>query len=664
MGDYGKAEPFFLEARALYEKALGTEHPEYATALNNLGSLYQAMGDYGKAEPCFLESRAIREKALGKEHPDYGYSLSNLSYLYLSTGAYSKSETFRKEQVALTVNLINRNFAFMPERQREAYWNMVKKTFDGSYSLSQVQPVPSVNALNYNNTLFAKGLLLRTSSAVRDAIYASGDARLIERFETLGSLHRQITQLQQNESADKASLKRLETQAEDLEKALTRSSAAFREAQADMALQWQDVRQSLKPDEAALEFISFSFYDKAWTDKTRYAALVLRPGMNAPVWIPLCEETQIQEILKRAEGRSADQQARIIYDVSGAQLYGVVWKPLEASLAGVKTVYYSPSGLLHKVAFNALPAEGSRLADKYDLNLVSSTREVVHARKQTAPGLPAAAAVYGGLEYNTPLAQMQTLARTYRSGGSAPVFSGSGQLASALPADRTRGGGSWVELPATRQEARNIQGYLTGRRIENTLYQDSFGSEESFKALDGKKVALIHVATHGFFLADLPQSREARDFDQPSRGGFRAAAAVAANPLLRSGLVLSGGNHAWTGEPVEGVEDGILTADEIARLNLLGARLVVLSACQTGLGDVNNSEGVFGLQRAFKLAGVETLIMSLWEVDDAATAKLMDTFYREWLAGRSKQAAFKAAQAAVRAEYPAPFYWAAFVMMD
>ncbi|GHU82026.1 hypothetical protein FACS189468_5710 [Spirochaetia bacterium] len=658
MGDYAKAEPYYLEALAIQEKALGKEHPGYASSLNNLGSLYQAMGNYAKAEPYFLEALAIREKALGKEHPGYGSSLRSLSYLYLSKGDYAKSETFTKENADLVTNLINRNFAFMSEGQRDAYWGMVKGDFEGSYSLSAAHPAASVNALNYNNTLFTKGLLLRTSNAVRDAIYSSGDTRLVEQFETLGSLRQQLSALQQKEDVNEAYRKSLEKQADDLDKALTRSSAAFRDVKADMSLEWQDVRKSLKADEAAVEFVSFELYDKKWTGKTLYAALVLRQGMAAPAWIPLCEEPQIQEILSRANGRSPAEQARIIYDVSGAALYNTVWKPLEASLGGAKTVYYSPSGLLHKIAFDALPAEGgARLADKYGLNLVSSTREIARlARSATDTVQLGSAVLYGGLQYNTGVDTMRTAAQSYRSAGGAV-------LASALPADPTRGG-AWVELPATRREVQNIQGYLAGRRITNTLYQDNFGIEESFKALSGGKTAVIHLATHGFFLADVPARNNDRDRDQMTRGGSRAAPAAAANPLLRSGLVLSGGNHAWTGESVEGVEDGILTADEIARLNLIGARLVVLSACQTGLGDVNNSEGVFGLQRAFKLAGVETLIMSLWEVDDAATAKLMDTFYREWLSGRSRQAAFKEAQRQVRADYPTPFYWAAFVMMD
>ncbi|GHV03130.1 hypothetical protein FACS189485_05450 [Spirochaetia bacterium] len=661
MGDYGKAEPYLLESLAIWEKALGKEHFHYAITLNNLGSLYQAMGNYAKAEPYFLEALAIREKALGKEHPDYSSSLSNLSFLYLDKGDYTKSETFTKESVALRVNLINHYFSFMSEQQRSTYWDIAKGEFEGSYSLSAVHPAASVNALNYNNTLFTKGLLLRTTNAVRDAIYSSGDARLIEQFETLGSIRQQLSALQQKEDVNEAYRKSLEKQAEDLDKALTRSSAAFRDVKADMSLEWQDVRKSLKADEAAVEFVSFKLYDKKWTGKTLYAALVLRQGMAAPAWIPLCEEQQIQEILSRANGKSSSEQARILYDVFGSQLYSTVWEPLEKELAGVKTIFYSPAGLLHKISFNALPAQGAqRLADKYDLNLVSSTREVVHADKNnTASMFPDSSVIYGGLQYDEDVALMQSTARSYGAAGE-PGPKQPVSVVSALPPGSTRGGGSWGPLPASRTESLRIHGYLNDKNIPAALYTDNLGNEESFKHLDGSKTNLIHLATHGFFLEDIEQNHDNRDLVERLGGGSKAFE----NPLLRSGLILAGGNHAWREEAIEGVEDGILTADEISRLNLTGTKLVVLSACQTGLGEVNNGEGVFGLQRAFKLAGVETLIMSLWEVDDDATSQLMAAFYQQWLSGKTKQDSFKEAQRQVRVKYPSPYYWAAFVLMD
>lgn len=658
IGDYARAEAYHLEAKDIKEKALGREHPDYAASLNGLGNVYSDMGDYARAEAYHMEAKDLWEKALGREHPYYVLSLNNLGRVYSDMGDYAGAESFIREADELQIRLVNQNFSFLSEQQRKLYWDAVSSSFERSYSLAYFYPSPTVKVLNYNNTLFTKGLLLRTTAAVRDAIYSSGDETLIGQYEELGRLRQQIDALRGKDDGNREYIQTLETHADSIDKALAQASAAFRDLKADLEIRWQDVQASLKQDEAAVEFAAFRLYDKKWTNTTVYAALVLRPGMDAPVWIPLCEEAQIQELWARTQGRSSSEQARILYDIFGRELYSIVWKPLEQELQGVKTVYYSPSGLLHKISFNAIPAEnGERLADIYDLNLVSSTREIVRMEKiiseATAPG---SAVVYGGLQYQLDKNLLLAAAQEYRRQEPEPAHT----LAVAPPVGLTRGG-AWNELPATREESLRIHQYLNERNIPDTLYQDSLGNEESFKHLDGAKTALIHLATHGFFLEDVERNYEERDLVQRLGGG---ASKAVENPLLRSGLLLSGGNLAWTGNPPEGVEDGMLTAAEIAGLNLVGTKLVVLSACQTGLGDVNNSEGVFGLQRAFKLAGAETLIMSLWELDDAATSKLMDTFYQQWLSGKSKQEAFKEAQRQVRDEYPAPYYWASFVLMD
>jgi len=657
MGEYAKAERYYLEAITIYEKALGKEHPYYSRSLNNLGGLYESMGDYAKAERYDLEATAIMEKILGKEHPDYAVSLNYLYSLYLSKKEYSQALTYKQEQIKINTGIVNKNFSFQTEQQRDAYWSANSSFFESSYSLSFYHPVPESNVLNFDNALFSKGLLLRTTNAVRDAIYASGNQALIAQFEELGGLRQQISALQQN-GGDETDIKTLEEKAEALDKSLTQSSAAFRQLKADLAISWQKVRDSLQKNEAAIEFVSFRIVDKGWTDTVQYAALVLKKDSKAPVWVPLCNESELKEILDKAEGRSSEQQARILYNANGLALFETVWKPLEKELKGVTTIYYSPSGLFHKIAFNTLPIDDSynkRLVDKYNLNLVSSTSEVVHLprnKKETAQ--ITSAVLYGGLDYNADATAMRTAAQSYKKETVASA------AASAPPQGVTRGA-AWGPLPATRVEVQNIQGFLVRKKIVNTMYQDSMGNEESFRQLSGKKTGLIHLATHGFFLPD----PERRHDDRKQQQQRSSVVKPIDNPLLRSGILLAGGNHAWTNNPVEGVESGILTAAKIAGMNLLGAKLVVLSACQTGLGDVKNGEGVFGLQRAFKLAGVETLIMSLWEVDDAATSLLMSTFYNEWLiSGKSRQEAFKEAQKKVRAKYPAPFYWAAFVMMD
>ena len=650
MGDSKKAEPYILEALGINERVLGKNHPGYATLLINMGMLYYTKADHKKAERYFLESKAIWEKVMGKDHPYYALSLDFLSINYLSNKKYDQAVKSKTEANLLMVKNINRNFAFLSEQQRNFYWNANSNSFELTYSFSHFKPVPANNILSYDNALFSKGLLLRTTNAVRDAIYSSGDKKLIDQYEELGRLRQQIGALQQSGDKDEY-VKSLETQADALDKSLTQASAVFKEFQADLNLDWKDVQKSLLEKEAAIEFVSFRLFDKGWSKKTMYAALVLKPGMKAPVWIPLCEENVLAGFFEKTKGKNPLEQTQILYDEYGNDLYKTIWQPLEKTLKGVTVIYYSPSGLLHKIAFNALPVTGNtRLMDKYDLHLVSSTREVV-SRKNKKSEAPRTAVVYGGIFYDANESSMKQAARGYKA-----------------PATQTRGLSlgsatelAWGYLAATVPESEEIRGLFTQNKTTAELFSGNNGNEESFKALSGKKIAVIHLATHGFFIEDIEKNYEDRERLE-RLGGQKALE----NPLLRSGLILAGANNSWTGKPVAGVEDGILFADEVARMNLLGTDLVVMSACETGLGTVNNGEGVFGLQRAFKLAGVNTLIMSLWSVSDDATSILMRVFYQAWLSGKSKQDALKEAQKTLRGmpQYASPFYWAAFVMMD
>ena len=218
----------------------------------------------------------------------------------------------------------------------------------------------------------------------------------------------------------------------------------------------------------------------------------------------------------------------------------------------------------------------------------------------------------------------------------------------------------WKELSWTLQEVEQINRLMNDRQYLVTEYTGETGNEESFKSLSGKSPEIIHIATHGFF-QPVEESRknpfmQMRMGDQPESGGV--------DPMLRSGLMLSGGNKAWQGEKIpENIEDGVLTAREISRMDLRGTDLVVLSACETGLGEVSG-EGVFGLQRSFKQAGVKNLVMSLWEVNDQATSFMMKEFYTNLLSGEDLRKAFVDAKQKCKQQFPEPQYWAAFVLLN
>ncbi|HRE39650.1 MAG TPA: CHAT domain-containing protein, partial [Chitinophagaceae bacterium] len=221
---------------------------------------------------------------------------------------------------------------------------------------------------------------------------------------------------------------------------------------------------------------------------------------------------------------------------------------------------------------------------------------------------------------------------------------------------RRGGEGSWSPLPGTAAEVKKINDLFAQNKITTRLFLQQKASEENLKSQDGRSSQILHIATHGYFL---PQSLKRKQKEE-SKNTY----VLSEDPLIRSGLILAGGNNAWTGKTIpEGAEDGIATAYEIAQLNLSNTELVVLSACETALGDVRGSEGVFGLQRAFKMAGVKKMIVSLWQVPDKETVELMTTFYSWWLKGKTTDDAFAMAQADMRKKY-SPFYWAAFVLVE
>ena len=663
LGNYDRAEAYYRDAKGIQERAVGKHHPAYAIPVKSLGDLYKEMGEFAQAETCYQEEKGIWERGFGREYPLHVRSLNDLGSLYLTAKNYPKAEAVKIEADQIVTAQIEKSFAVLSGRQRDLFWDVNKNHFEQSYSYAHVNPANEIIAHTYDNSLFTKGLLMRTANGIRDAIYSSGDHDLIEKYEQLGSIRQTITTMQSKDRPDLRMAGILENRADSLDKALTIASAAYKDLKSDISMNWQSVRDALQIGEAAVEFVHYRFYDgKEYTGQTFYCAMVLKKDATAPARILLCEESQLQEVTKRDKGISDYNFTKQLYSgVKGEELYRLIWLPLESELQDVRTIYYSLSGMLHQIAYSAIPADSVLLSDQYDLRLVSSTREITRLKKDQA-GVPpkGSAAVYGGLLYDVDKDQLVAEARKVNSPTLTLPQGEEKMVAALLPKDVQRGA-AWGFLWGTETEAEEICKYLNERKIPHRLYTGTEGNEESFKRLSGTPAGIIHLATHGFFLADIENEYNREIMQQLGSGRGKTAE----NPLLRSGLLLAGANNAWTGENIiEGVEDGILTADEIAQMNLIKTQIVVLSACETGLGEVKGSEGVFGLQRAFKLAGVETLVMSLWTVPDDATAELMSGFYKLWLSGKSKREAFAAAQQQVREDYRETYHWAGFVMMD
>ncbi|EKU87457.1 hypothetical protein HMPREF9447_05340 [Bacteroides oleiciplenus YIT 12058] len=410
----------------------------------------------------------------------------------------------------------------------------------------------------------------------------------------------------------------------------------------------QEIKENLSANDVSIEFISYSD-DRYENDVISYAAIITKKDLENPLIVQIATE----ELLKIGIHK-IQQSDSLSLDLH--RLYNHIWRFIaENILSTNNNVYFSASGVLHQIPLESLIIDdGKTMSDIYHMHRLSSTREL--ALKKT-PIKYKKAALYGGLNYDMADSDMRNESSKYQQGNNTGLFSTS----RGLLEDSIRGH-KWIQLGNTLQEVEYIKDLLEKKHIAANIFKGNSGNEESFKALSGQEYNIIHLATHGFFYPD--EDAKKKDYFKPILMQDELNLNQVDMSLWRSGLVLSGGNRAWKGNRIpEEVEDGILKSQEIKDMDLRGADLVVLSACHTGQGEVT-SEGVFGLQRAFKMAGVQTIVMSLTEVDDQTTMAMMNKFYANLLSGQSKHDAFYNAQRYIRSIKTDPIYWAGWIMLD
>ena len=623
--------------------------------------------EYEKAEHYLLK---------GLEHIEQNYSIQNPFYnlfLYdLSTLAFQKNDLDKAYQYLRMANesldqRVRHSFGVLSEQEKgnfirklgSFYNNILFRAFTSGESL------PQLKGLAYNNVLNLKGILLSSTRRTMQAIRAGGNTELLRTYEIWTAAKKQLAQAYSLPAGERDEIVgSLENWVEDLESELIQGSSAFQQAQ--QQIRWEDVRSALAPGEAAIEFVAMDLYDSKSLRTPLYYALLLRADLEYPALVALCRESDLRGLLENDQ--LADQSfVKSLYGSSrgirvtrvneneeedqapaGADLYRLLWRPLEPHLAGIEKIYYAPAGLLHRVAIHALPSdEHNFLLDRFQLYRLSSTRQLATGLKD-AEQKTRSVTLFGGIDYDY---AYEPSGNWLRPEGREAV---AGQP--SLQPDRSALRDSWGPLPGTREEVDSLHHLLTSAGVESRTFVEKEATEEAlkFEIESGSARDVLHLATHGFFFPD----------SEPRTGPSSLSFKSADNPLIRSGLLLAGANHTWQGSQApSGREDGILTAFEVANLNLQDIRLAVLSACETGLGDIRGSEGVYGLQRAFNMAGVDKLIISLWKVPDQETVELMEAFYSKWLAGKDLHTAFYEAQQQLRSRY-APYYWAAFVLIE
>ena len=641
--DYDAALKLGHQALDMREKGLGKDHPDYASSLADLSVFYSLL-DSEKAIELGTQALNIRKHVLGETHPDYTNSLQNLARCSYLAGNYGEAYKLLNSSSQHRKEIMLRLFKGATSRERLNLWKKYGKEFAylPMFCL-KARAYESVGEVYDNSALFAKGLLLNAETSLRDLILESGDTAAEKQFESM-----QMTRMTLNRQYEKPIAERklncdsLENVAEQMERELLRSSKAYGDFTRNLTVTWQDVQKELGDADLAIEFL---LLPELLTDTPLYVALTLKKGYDKPKMITLFEESELDAI----------PENRWYADTA---LCHLVWGRLDDELKGVKNVYFSPDGALYNIGIEHLPCSATEnMGERYNMFRLSSTRELAIGREQPSAK---SSALYGGLQYYVPptelLAYNQKKGYSWRS-ASRDVFE---------------------PLPETKTEVDNISALLKGHNYDApAIYAGDEGTEESFKALSGKRTRIIHLATHGCYITPDEADRQ-RKSDMQQRlaifrvGNDKGLSTEEDEALTRSYLAMSGGKMCWTSDTIpEGLDDGLLTAQEISRLDLRGCDLVVLSACETGLGDIT-SEGVMGLQRGFKKAGVQSIVMSLWKVADRPTQEFMTEFYRHLTAGEGKRASFLAAQRFLKEKYPTnlpqddgrPPYWASFIILD
>jgi CHAT domain-containing protein len=651
-GKYAEAESMLQRALAIKEKALGAEHPYVANNLTSLALLYQDQGKYPQAESLWQRARTIYEQVLGGEHPAVSNSLSNLASLYEAQGESERAIEFMTSSLKIEEQNLAINLAVGSEADRRAYIATLASTTDRAISLHlQADPQNSQAArLALNTILQRKGRVL---DALTDSLQTlrrhltPEDRNLLDE---LASTRSQLAALifykpeylsTQEYQQQVTSLK---AQAEKQETALASRSAQFRTVAQPVNI--AAVQQLIPADAALVELILYYPYNAKAVPKERwgnprYAAYILH-SQGEPQWLDLGEANPIDKAVAEFRNAVVDIKQKRRGIKIGRVLDALLMQPIREKLGNSRHILLSPDSQLNLIPFAALVDENNQyLVENYLITYLTTGRDLLRFANHNSSQQPPVILADPDFE------------QSGNSDSSQIALRGDGELSTDL------NNVQFSRLLGTAAEAQELKPLLPTATILTGLQ----ATENALKQVNSPSI--LHIATHGFFLQNVPLVAP------PSRGGIEvvpinhapsegkiASPASLENPLLRSGLVLAGFNIRQSGQ-----EDGVLTALEAAGLDLIGTKLLVMSACQTGLGDVESGEGVYGLRRAFAIAGVESQVMSLWYVSDAGTKELMVKYYQKLLQNEGRSEALRQTQLEMlqSEKYQHPYYWAAFI---
>lgn len=614
-------------------------HPAYTLASNNLANLYIRQDKW-------TEAARLLEK-LKNANNEFNYTFAqNLCLCYLYLHEYAKLEVVQKDMNLYSLGNIESLFSGMTQTETENYWSVISTERILINNLIAYY-THSDNALctAYDNAILCKSFLINSSRIIDKVVGKSGNSDLVDMYNRNKLLREQLAYKSKGISHDSIGREIIETERYVLANIGNLGERIERETPS-----WQQVRDALGGDEVAIEYCYAPTMDKYPGVKANYGALILRKNFQHPILVVLTTADSVENIIDRD-----NPDAMFVNDVyakeNSKKLYDMLWKKITPYMKGIKTVYYSPTGMLSNINIGALQSDDNKfLNELYSMRCVSSTGNIAKVKSSTDRFR--SAALYGDIAYSELPEEMAGASKNYN------MFSGS-DISSGLAMRSENERGRWGDIPSTKNEIDSIASILEKNGTKVKRMEGKAANEESVKMLSGNAPDILHFATHGFLIDNEERARGNKFFE--STVGYSPKEAY----MMWAGLILAGGNNAWLGNfNLKDVEDGILTADEISRMNLENAKMVVLSACETGRGRIDPVDGVYGLQRAFKIAGAGTVVMSLWKVQDSATSLLMTKFYTYLAGGTERHQALWQAMMDVRKIYRDPYYWAGFVMLD
>ena len=598
-------------------------------ALGNLGDIYLLSENYASAISCFKEVLPLIQiedtRNVIWQELIYALCLYNSPEYDIQISKYNDE---MRERIAKIIGTFS-------EREWDGYWTENSKNLVALNNLGLTHSDALGRIRAYENALYVKNMTLNASDVFNRIANSSNNLKIISAYKKLKS--------NQNKLVDKTvpadSLSVIKREIVEAQKYIARNTNISEYLNKNMP-NFSHIEETLANNECIVEFIFrpelISIKEKKY--HLRYGALCFRKGMEAPKYIDLCTEDDFISLIDSTDLK--------IYDRQNSKLFNMLWQPLENFLKKGDVIYYSMCGNLGNVNHSAISNGKQCIGEIYDMRLLSSTGKIPQLKASN--NVYSNAVVYGGVNYEETINEIVAESKGYNKRVSPENLL-------AIRGEYMRDG--WQPLPGTLKEAEAISSLLEDKKINVSFLKENKANEESFKNLSGKSPDILHIATHGFYIEDINDSN-GEYFKRTNGNTLRDEI------MQRSGLLFSGANNSWKGNYPVNAEDGILTSEELSRLDLSNTKLAILSACKTGLGETGFVDGVFGLQRGFKKAGVETIIMSLWSVDDEITAEFMQHFYKFLLNGDCKQEAFKHATAIIKEEYQEARYWASFVMLD